>query len=400
MGAGCSNKPDNSMSRDRNDEGPSNYVGRRNSMSMAKRFYNPLYSDFKFLNPSSSNLMIFTSMNNYNNEFTVIEGEKKDVSVNNSVKVQGVAVGYHKGYKLDVYNQDKFFVLVNGNVEIYCMLDGHGPYGNIVAQIVQDMLFKEISIDVILSDDFETDYEKILENIFEEIHEYLIKRENISYTQEFDLYLSGTALTLVIKKDNVIYCANVGNVLALLFYAEKIYSYKFKMKELSLNNSAFSVEKESRENLELKTVNSHNANMMNISSPVGNYLQTQKTFLNVEQGDQNINKMHKNFDVNEELRRIYEFGGEIRKLAGEDKFRIFLKGKYFPGLINTRSIGDQIGSNIGILHTPHISRYTFQEKNKYYLIMCTDGITNVLKSEAIVNIIENNDVCKLIGLFI
>ena len=34
--------------------------------------------------------------------------------------------------------------------------------------------------------------------------------------------------------------------------------------------------------------------------------------------------------IKEELRRIYESGGEIRKLAGEEKSRIFVKGKYWP----------------------------------------------------------------------
>ncbi len=143
MGAGCSNKTDNSFERGEETEKPLKKIGKRFSTVITKRSPKTIYGDYIFLDPSSaSNLIIFTSLNNYNNEFTVIEGEKKELSVANSYKVQGVAVGYHKGYKLDVYNQDKFFVLVNGNVEVYCMLDGHGPYGNIVAQIVQDIFFR------------------------------------------------------------------------------------------------------------------------------------------------------------------------------------------------------------------------------------------------------------------
>ena len=33
---------------------------------------------------------------------------------------------------------------------------------------------------------------------------------------------------------------------------------------------------------------------------------------------------------------------KIRKLIGENKRRIFVKGKSFPGLINTRSLGDKL----------------------------------------------------------
>jgi serine/threonine protein phosphatase PrpC len=98
-------------------------------------------------------------------------------------------------------------------------------------------------------------------------------------------------------------------------------------------------------------------------------------------------------NIEEEVRRIYECGGEIRKLAGEEQSRIFVKGKYFPGLINTRSLGDQIGTNIGISNIPHITKYAFHEKFNYYLLICTDGISNVLKVDNLKSTIENND-CK------
>ena len=97
--------------------------------------------------------------------------------------------------------------------------------------------------------------------------------------------------------------------------------------------------------------------------------------------------------MNEEIRRIYEKGGEVRKLAGEEKPRIFVKGKYFPGLLNSRSLGDQIGVDIGVLAQPHIVEYKFKENNNYYLIVCTDGISNNVNIEKMVEAIENNDLC-------
>ena len=106
------------------------------------------------------------------------------------------------------------------------------------------------------------------------------------------------------------------------------------------------------------------------------------------------NRLNKNFDKFEEIKRIYESGGEIRELAGEDKARIFVKGKYYPALISTRSIGDEIASQIGVRAEPHIVRYKLDDKINYYLLMCTDGIHNVVKIEDIVTIIENNDVCN------
>jgi hypothetical protein len=105
----------------------------------------------------------------------------------------------------------------------------------------------------------------------------------------------------------------------------------------------------------------------------------------------NNNLLNKNFDKFNEVKRIYESGGELRELAGEDKARIFVKGKYYPAIITTRSLGDSIASQIGVVSTPHICRYKMDPKINYYLLMCTDGISNVVKIEDIVNIIENHD---------
>lgn len=105
--------------------------------------------------------------------------------------------------------------------------------------------------------------------------------------------------------------------------------------------------------------------------------------------------MNKNFNKFDETKRIYESGGEFRQLAGEDKSRIFVKGKYYPAIITTRSIGDEIGSQIGIKSEPHIISYKLKEKIDYNLLICSDGISNAVTIEDIVGIIENNDTCKI-----
>lgn len=97
--------------------------------------------------------------------------------------------------------------------------------------------------------------------------------------------------------------------------------------------------------------------------------------------------------INAEIRRIYENGGETRRLSGETKSRIFLKGKYYPGVICTRSLGDQIGNGIGCLAIPHITTYELKKGVNNYLFMCTDGISNVLSHDKMISIIQSNDFC-------
>jgi hypothetical protein len=143
MGAGCSNRLNNTPEKDK-DRYTRSFI-KQSSPSLNKRLHMSVYHAYEYKNlltTSPNNLIMFTLIHNLLNEFTVIEGEKKDSYCNSSCKVQSVAVGYNKGYKLDMHNQDKFFVLIDGNIEIYCLIDGHGPYGNLIAQYVQDYIFQ------------------------------------------------------------------------------------------------------------------------------------------------------------------------------------------------------------------------------------------------------------------
>ena len=60
----------------------------------------------------------------------------------NFFKSEGVALGYSKGNKIENFIQDKFFVLLDGNIQLFCLIDGHGPYGSVIAKLIQDKLFK------------------------------------------------------------------------------------------------------------------------------------------------------------------------------------------------------------------------------------------------------------------
>ena len=79
------------------------------------------------------------------------------------------------------------------------------------------------------------------------------------------------------------------------------------------------------------------------------------------------------------------------KYEGETKSRIFVKGKYFPGLINTRSLGDHIGKGIGILSKPHVTKHRLNKSQKYFLLMCSDGISNVCNISKLVNLVQRNE---------
>lgn len=145
MGCGCSQRVKEDKEEDdivKQVSPQKNYLKKQTALS--KKSFTSVYHLYQYQHINTynqNNLLVFTTINHLQNEFVSIDESYKDMTYNKTFKAQGVAVGYSKGYKLDVNNQDKFFILLDGDVEIYCLIDGHGPYGNIIAQLVQDRFF-------------------------------------------------------------------------------------------------------------------------------------------------------------------------------------------------------------------------------------------------------------------
>lgn len=224
----------------------------------------------------------------------------------------------------------------------------------------------------------------------------------------------------------------MGNVLSFIFFSEKIFSHRFEVRQLTTDHSRFNLNFVSNSgnsnlnnvninniistnnNLNLKLVTNSNIfdnNQSYISNNINKTGGVSSKTNNLVQGNDEKEKEMENekekynsykhvksllpqFNLDDEVRRIYEKGGEIRTLAGESIYRIFVKGKYFPGLINTRSLGDVIGKEIGIISEPHIVKYRCEDKYNYYLVMCSDGVSNNISIEKMMSIIESNYLCK------
>lgn len=111
-----------------------------------------------------------------------------------------------KGLKPEIPNQDAFCVLKWETHHLYGVFDGHGRYGHAVSQFVRENLPK-----VLLSQEtFESNPEQALRNAFEKM-QYLIVVANAD--QRLDALKSGTTCSLVLHslRDNMIYVAHVGD---------------------------------------------------------------------------------------------------------------------------------------------------------------------------------------------
>ena len=324
-----------------------------------------IYQNIKFKTSllTNSNLLVYTTIMNTSSDFVSYIESTKEKQEKLSFKSSNhkIAIGYRKGYKLEFVNQDKFCILLNGSIDSFIMIDGHGYFGDKLAQFCQDAFFEFVLN--LVEDDFEINYIKKLENQFEEISKKLNNKEELTYG-EYDINLSGVSVTIIIRIKNILYSANVGNVLGIIFGNDKIMPSKWNITELTFNDSNFSENSVNNfEQLEFEKKNTNETLYKSLIDPEEIYM---------------------------EIRRIYEHGGEIRKLLSESKSRIFVKGKYYPGLINTRSLGDFIGKGIGVLSKPHITKYQLNKGERYFLLLCTDGISNVCDITKLVNIVQNN----------
>lgn len=240
---GCSNHPKLTLLDDNEAEPNSKKeVVDQNTLAQKRTFLSKyLMYNFTSTHPNQA-LMLYTSPLNLTNEFTSIILPKKTQKEKGTFKSSNhsIALAYSKGFKVDVVNQDKFFIIIDSDIEVYCLVDGHGPHGHILAQIIQDEFFNFIT-EELDKDTFNTNYESAFLTLFEKVNYSIWKREYNEYTK-YDPFLSGATICIVIKLNNMIYHANVGNSIGYLFNCDKVYSSKYNLIQLSFNDSDFNSE--------------------------------------------------------------------------------------------------------------------------------------------------------------
>ena len=146
MGGSCGNKSLQTINEpSENKKDFNNKMLKKNTLLTSKTSNLSCYKLFQYRNESfylNTNTLIYTSYENNNNDFNILDDKYNEITRSNIFKIHGSAFGYSKGNKIDSNIQDKFFYLLDGNIEIFCVVDGHGPYGNILAQNIQDKIFK------------------------------------------------------------------------------------------------------------------------------------------------------------------------------------------------------------------------------------------------------------------
>ena len=244
-------------------------------------------------------------------------------------------------------NMDSYLILPNFNnskdFNIFCIMDGHGPDGHFVSNFIKKYFSSFFKTNIILNskenkNNLEYIYYHLQKDNYSLIKEVYHKAEKELFkNKKIDSNFSGTSCIIIIQIGDKIICANVGNSRAIM-----IKNYD-RIIPISIDNTP---------------------------------------------------------EIPEESERILKKGGEIIQMEENEfeigAFRIWKKGEKYPGINISRSIGDFIATNLGVISTPNIIE-KYLDKETQFIVIVSSGITQVMSNMDILDIVmlfyPNNN-CK------
>ena len=259
-----------------------------------------------------------------------ISNTNKNIIISSVITMSGICDEKEK------INQDSYLVKENifkENYNIYGVFDGHGENGHFVSKYVSEYMNEYFTnkLNYILNEEENQNFKiENIPNIFLKNHNQIIKTastkidKELSVINDYDISQSGsTSIMLFMIKDTLI-CANIGDSQCYIFNCSSEDLWTFEP----------------------------------LSNP------------------------HLASDENEQ-KRILEKGGEVHPYYEQDGIfegpdRIYVKNKVYPGLVMSRTFGDLIAKNIGVISEPEIITKKVDNNTKF-IVLGSDGLWDALK---------------------
>lgn len=234
-------------------------------------------------------------------------------------------------------NQDSYLILRKSNkfkdFNIFSILDGHGPDGYFVSSFISKYFsFFFRKNEKINSDLYKNNLDYVYYKLKKDNYSLIKKafheaEQNLNKIKEIDTDFSGTSCIILIQIGDKIICANVGNSRAIMV---KDYD---RIIPLSIDNTP---------------------------------------------------------DMPEESERILRHGGIICQIEENENqlgpYRIWQKGEKYPGLDISRSIGDTVATNLGVISTPNIIE-KFIDSETQFIVMVSHGVLEFMSNKDILDIV-------------
>ena len=277
--------------------------------------------------------------------FPTTNREKEIFKEKEILKIEKLCKKGYEGSGRDKVNQDNFFIYKNFNNDsndIYMgVCDGHGQFGHEVSSflvtnlpLVLGNFLRIFNIKNISTTD-NTTLLPIVTSSFKQIN------RNLSLENNIDCTLSGSTCVSLIYTPQKVFCINIGDSRCII---GKFDGKIWKSIDLSVDHKP---------------------------------------------------------ELEKEKKRIIDNGGVLRQMKDNDgEFigpqRVWVKETDLPGLAMSRSFGDEIAHQIGVICEPEITEYQLHEEDKF-IILASDGIWEFMSSQECVDIVKDyyiNENCK------
>lgn len=102
----------------------------------------------------------------------------------------------------------------------------------------------------------------------------------------------------------------------------------------------------------------------------------------------------------EEMERIKQFGGRVGRLVDEagnriGPYRVWRKHGNLPGIAMSRSLGDKMASQLGVIPTPIIQEFDLAPGTDQFIVAGSDGVWYVLLRD----VMTNEEVVQFVEMF-
>lgn len=237
-------------------------------------------------------------------------------------------------------DQDTPLISLNvGGLEgfnLFGVLDGHGQHGHLVSRFLKDYFINRTAnlVEILKTTKSISTTEELYNVLKNSNYSFLTKLFNMADLEltkqnAFDYKLSGTTCNIVFQFNSHLVCLSVGDSRGILVYDN------------------------------------------------GN---------NINQGIFPLSTDHKP-DLPSEYQRIQSCGGYVEipyDVYGNKTgpSRVFKAGTQYPGLAMSRSLGDLMAKECGVISTPQIVEYEINA-NTRYMVICSDGVWEFIKNEQV-----------------
>lgn len=95
----------------------------------------------------------------------------------------------------------------------------------------------------------------------------------------------------------------------------------------------------------------------------------------------------------EELVRIFKAGGRVQQQVDEQgrkigPYRVWKPNTNGPGIAMSRSIGDNVGTDIGVISEPILTQYTVNWGTDLFMVAASDGVWDVMENIEVAKFVE------------